>query len=134
MAWMVGWARSRVDCDLVAVDDVEDAVWEAGFFEHLGQKERGAGVALAGLEDEGVAAGNGDGEHPHRHHRGKVERRDAGDDAERLAHGPAIDAGADLLGELALEQLRDAGGELDDLKAARGFALRVGEDLAVLAG
>ena len=64
---------------------------------------------------------------------GKVERRDAGDDTERLAYGPAIDAGAHLLGVLAFEQLRDAGGELDDLEPARGFAFRVGKDLAVLA-
>ena len=31
---------------------------------------------------------------------------------------------ADLLGELALEQMRDAAGELDDLDAARDLALR----------
>ena len=44
-----------------------------------------------------------------------------------------VDAGADLLGVFAFEELRDAGGELDVFKAARGFALGVGEDFAVLA-
>ena len=44
---------------------------------------------------------------------GKLNGRDAGDDAERLAHGPAVDAGADLLGEFAFEEVRDAGGELE---------------------
>ena len=39
---------------------------------------------------------------------------------------------ADLLGELALQQMRDAAGELDDLEAAGDLALRVGQDLAVL--
>ena len=38
----------------------------------------------------------------------------------------------DLVGEVALEQLRDAAGELDDLDAARHLALRVAEHLAVL--
>ena len=40
---------------------------------------------------------------------------------------------ADLFGELALEQVRDPAGELDDLEAARDLALGVGERLAVLA-
>ena len=123
-----------VDGFLVAVDDVEDAIGQAGFFEHFGDEDGGAGVALAGLEDEGVAAGEGDGDHPQGDHGGEVEWRDAGDDAERLAHGPAVDAGADLLGELAFEEVGDAGGELDVFEAAGGFASGVGEDFAVLGG
>ena len=55
-------------------------------------------------------------------------------DAERLAHRLAVDAGADVLGELALQQLRDAAGELDDLEAARDSPVRVGQHLAVLGG
>ena len=69
-----GVGQDGVDGDLVSVDDVEDAVGKAGFLEHLGEEDGGAGVALAGLEDEGVAAGEGDGEHPHGDHGGKVER------------------------------------------------------------
>ena len=65
---------------------------------------------------------------------GKVERRDAGDDAERLAHRIAVDAGADLLGVFALQQLRNAGRELDHLEAALHLALRVRQHLPVLAG
>ena len=60
-----GVREDGVDGGLVAVDDVEDAVGQAGFLEHLGEEDGGAGVALAGLEDEGVAAGEGDREHPH---------------------------------------------------------------------
>src|SRR5213076_1539465 len=56
--------------------------------------------------------------HPHRHHRREIERRDAGADAERLAHRPAVDATPDLLGEFALQQMRDAAGELDHLDTA----------------
>ena len=39
----------------------------------------------------------------------------------------AVDARADFLGEFALEQLRDAGGELDDLDAALHLAGGVGQ-------
>ncbi len=56
------------------------------------------------------------------------------DDAERLADRVDVDAGRDALGEAALEQVRDAAGELDDLEAAGDLAERVGEDLAVLGG
>ena len=71
--------------------------------------------------------------HPHRHHGREVERRDAGDDAERLAVGIGVDRRADIARELALQQLRDAAGEIDAVDAARHFAQRVVMDLAVLA-
>ena len=85
----------------------------------------GDGSRSAGLEHEGVAAGDRHREHPHRHHHREVERRDAGDHAERLAQRPVVDAGGDLVGVVALEQLRNAAGELDDVDAARDLALRV---------
>ena len=129
-----GWLQDRVDRLLVAVDDVEDARRQPGLGQQFGDADAGRGVALRRLQDEGVAAGERHREHPHRHHRREVERRDAGADAERLAHRPAVDAAPDLLGELALQQMRDAAGELDDLEAAGDLALRVGEHLAVLVG
>ena len=45
-----------------------------------------------------------------------------------------VDAGGDLVGVLALEQLRDAARELGDLHAADDLALGVLDDLAVLGG
>ena len=74
------------------------------------------------------------GEHPHRDHRREVERRDPGDDAERLADLVDVDAGRRLLAEAALQQVRDAARELDVLEAAGDLAERVGRDLAVLGG
>ena len=74
------------------------------------------------------------GEHPHGDHRREVERRDAGDDAERLAELVHVDAGRRLLGVPALQQVRDAAGELDVLEATSHLAERVGEHLAVLGG
>ena len=124
--------QQRVDRLLVAVDHVEDAGGHAGLRQQLGDEERRGGVALGGLQDEAVAAGERDREHPHRHHAGEVERRDAGDDAERLAQRVAVDVGADVLGDLALQQVRDADGELDDLEPAGHLAERVVVGLAVL--
>ena len=68
-----------------------------------------------------------------RDHRRKVERGDAGDDAERLAHRIEIDARACAVGIFALHQMRDAEREFDHLDAALDVALGVGDRLAVLA-
>ena len=130
----VGVLEQRVDGLLVALDHGEDPVGQACVLPHLREEQRGGGVLLARLEHERVAAGDGVGAHPQRHHRGEVERRDAGDDAERLTDRVDVDAGRRLLGEAALEQLRDPGGELDVLQAARDLAGGVAEDLAVLGG
>ena len=126
--------EDRVDRLLVAVDDVEDAVGQARLGQQLGHPQRKRRVALGRLQDEGIAAGERDREHPHRHHRRKVERRDASADADRLPQRPAVDVGPHVLAELALEQMRNAGGELDDLDPAGDRALGVGERLAVLFG
>ena len=98
------------------------------------QEQRRRRVFLGRLEDERVAAGDGVAEHPHRHHRREVERRDPGDDAQRLADLVHVDAARDLLAEAALEQMRDAAGELEVLEPARDLTERVRRDLAVLGG
>jgi hypothetical protein len=103
-------------------------------FSRSAMKSAGAGVAFARLQDEGVAAGQRHREHPARHHAREVEGCDAGHYAQRLAQRPVVDAGGDLVGVVALEQLRDAAGELDDVDAAADLALCVGEDLAVFGG
>jgi hypothetical protein len=77
---------------LVAVDDVEDAVGQPGLGEELGQEHGRTRVALGGLQHHGVAAGDGVGEHPERHHGREVERRDAPHHAEGLAQRPDVDA------------------------------------------
>ena len=100
--------EQRVDRDLVAVDDVEDAVGQTGLLQQLGGPERCRRILLRGLEHERVAARDRRRPHPHRHHRREVERRDAGDDAERLADRVDVDAGRGLLGVLALQERRHA--------------------------
>ena len=104
----VGMVEDRVDHFLVAMDDVEQAVGKAGFLHQFGEADRNRRVAFGRLQDEGVAAGDGHSEHPHRDHRREVERGDAGADAERLAHRIDVDAGAGAVGIFALQRLRDA--------------------------
>jgi len=84
--------------------------------------------------DEGVAAGDGDREHPQRHHRREIERRDAGDHAQRRVFAPAVDIAADVHRVLALEQMRNAAGEFHYFQTAGDFALRIRQDLAMLGG
>ena len=76
-------AKDGVNGGLVAVDEVEHTVGEAGLVDQFGEEHCGGRILLAGLQDEGVAAAEGVGDHPERHHCREVERGDAGDDAER---------------------------------------------------
>ena len=64
---------------------------------------------------------------------GKVERRDADADAERLADRLAIDAARDVLDRLAHEQRRNPAGELHHLDPAPHIAARFHQRLAMLA-
>ncbi len=130
----VGMGEDGVHRLGVAVDDVQHALGQAGLGQQLGEAQRAGRVLLRRLQDERVAAGDRHRKHPHRHHGREVERGDAGAHAERLAQRPAIHAGADRLGELALQEMRDAAGELDHLEPAHQRAARVRQHLAVLGG
>ena len=130
----VGVDQQRVHGLLVAVDHVHHAVRKTGLLPELGDRDRRAGVLLARLDHHRVPAGDGDRDEPQRHHGREVERRDHGDDAEALPDRVDVDAGRGVLGEPALEQVRDAAGELGDLEPAGDLAEGVVEDLAVLAG
>ena len=101
------------------VDQVEDAGHGGRHF-------------LAGLEDEAVAAGDGVGQEPERDHAGEVERRDGGDDAERLAQHMLVDATGDVFGVVAHHQRGNARRHLDVLDAAPQLALRLRQRLAAL--
>ena len=126
--------QQAVDGHLVALDDVEDPGRQTGLRPQLGQADRSRGVLLAGLEHDGVAAGDGDREEPGRDHGREVERADDRDGAKGLANRVHIDVRRGVLGVTALQQLRDAAGELDDLEAPIHLAERVVEHFAVLGG
>ena len=100
--------EQRVHHFASAVDDVQHAFGQAGFFQQLRDFDRGERNFFARLEHERVAARDGDGIHPQRHHRGKIERRDADANAERLADGFAINAARDVFQHLAHHQRRHA--------------------------
>ena len=123
-----------VDRHRVAVHDREDPLGQAGLPPQVGDEERRRRVALGGLEDEGVAAGDGHRVHPHGHHDREIERGDARHHAQRLADRRRVDPVGDVLGELPLQQMGYATGELDHLDAARHLAEGVLGDLAVLGG
>ena len=130
-----GCVEQPVDGDLVAVQHGEDAVGQAGLLPELRRaRSLRTGPSRDGFRIDGVAGRDRDREEPHRHHRREVERADDADDAERLARGVDVDAGRHVLGVLALEVVREAGRELDDLLAARDLAERIGQHLAVLGG
>jgi hypothetical protein len=129
-----GVGEDRVDRHLVALDHVKHAVGKAGLLVEVRQAQGEGGVLFRGLQDETIAAGDREGRHPKRNHGREVERGDAGHHAEGLAHGIAVDAAADVLGKLALEEMGNAAGELDHLQAAGDRALGVVHRLAVFFG
>ena len=116
----------------VTLDHVEHTVWQPRLGKHLGGKKGCRRVFLRWLQDEGVTAGDGDGVHPHRDHRREVERRDSGNNPQRLPDGVRVDSGRHLLGEIALEQMGDVASELDDLDASLDFTQRIVNRLPVL--
>ena len=126
--------QQRIDRLAAAMDDVEHAVGQPGFLQQRGQVQCRGGHLLRWLEHEAVAAGQRHRCHPQRDHHREVERRDAGDHAQRRALAPAVHASPHLRRVLALEQVRNAAGELHHFQAAGDFAARVGQGLAVLGG
>src|ERR1022692_904806 len=82
--------------------------------------------------DERVAAGDGEGIHPHRHHGRKVERRDARAHAQRLADGLAIDALRDVFKRMAHHQAGHPAGYFHHLYGAANAPGGVVQGLAVL--
>ncbi|MNX85344.1 hypothetical protein D3C86_1171790 [compost metagenome] len=126
--------QDGVDGTLVTVDDVEDTGRKTGFDHQFGKADRQRRIAFRWLQDEGVAAGNRRGEHPHRDHAGEVEGRDARADADRLADRIHVDGRACALGELTLLQMRNAADKFADFEAADDIALGILDGLAVLTG
>ena len=130
----IGVHQQRVHRLLVALHHIEHAVGQPRLFEQVSHEQGRRWVDRAGLEDEGVTRGNSHRVHPHRHHHGEVEGCDADHHTEGLAQGPVVHAGGNLIGEVALEQLRNAAGKFHDVDTARHLALRIGKHFAVFSG
>ncbi len=123
--------QQRINRLFVALHNIEYTVGQASFLEQTGQDQRCGRVPLRGLEHKGIAAGDGDGEHPHRHHGREVERSYTGANPQGLAHCDHIDAGSNVFTELAFHELRNAARKFHDFQAAGNFAVRVAEHLAM---
>ena len=123
--------QDSIDCDLVALHDVEHARGEAGVAQELSQEQRYRGVFLARLEDEGISGRDRVREHPHGHHGREIEGGDAGDDPERLLDRIHIDARRYLFTETTLEEGWDTAGEFQILDTARQFPCGITRHLAV---
>ena len=117
---------------LVSVHDLKDSFRCTRLEHQLGKHDRNRRVALRRLQDECVSAGDRRRELPHRYHCREVERRDAGDDTERLAHGVHVDSRAGAVGEFAFQHLRGANAEFHNLKTSLDVPLGVGNGLSVL--
>ena len=101
------------------VHHVEHAVRQTRLFQQFGHTHRRRRIERGWLKHESVAAGQRDGEHPQRHHRREVKRRNARHHADRLHQRVAVDAGADVGGIFAFDQMRNAAGELHHFQPAR---------------
>ena len=130
----VGMIEDGVDHFLVAMDDLQQPLGRAGLEEQFGQPHRHGRIALGRLEDEGVARRDRHAEHPHRDHRGEVERGDPCADADRLAHRIDVDPRTGALRVFALHHLGDAAGVFDHLEPALDVALGIVDHLAVFGG
>src|SRR5881398_558601 len=129
----IGVFEQGLHCLLPAVHQVEDARRETGFVRQLRDAGRRERHLFAGLQDEGVACGDGVGPEPHGDHRRKVEGRDRGEHAERLTDVFAIDACGDVFERPPHHQGGDAARVLHVLDAAPQRAPGFVEGLAVLA-
>ena len=128
-----GVLEQRVDRRLPAVHEVDDA-GRHDALQELEHPLHGERVLLRRLADERVPARDGERQEPHWHHEREVERRDRGEDADRLADHVGVDPARDVLEVRALHQRGDAGGDLDALDAAPNLAGCVLDRLAVVAG
>gem|GEM_PF-5908370 len=113
------------------VHHLEHARRQAGLLEQFDQAVGGERHLLARLEHEGVAAGDRDRIHPHRHQCGEIVGANADAHADRLAHHAAVDAARHVLEDLAFEHVGDTAGILGHLDAAAQIAARLGHGLAV---
>ncbi len=124
--------QDRIDAFAVAVDDIQDPLGQPRLHQQLTEPDRRQRYFLRGLQDERVAAGDRDREHPERNHRREVERRDARADTDGMSNRLAVDLPGDVGERLTHDQAGNSAGELDDLDAAVDRCPRLGERLAVL--
>ncbi len=126
--------EERVDRGRIAVDEVERSRRKPRFRDQPSEEGRGKRNALGRLQDEAVAADEGQWPHPERDHHREVEGGDAGHDPYRLAEERRVHSGRDVLEEVALHRRGGRRGELRRLDPPPDLALGLIPRLAVLSG
>ena len=131
---MSGCSSSASTADLVAVDDVEDAVRHARLLQQLGRQIDADGSFSDGFSTNVLPQASA-GAHIHM---GTIAGKLNGVIPATTPSGCRIEYTSTPVEacseKLALEQLGDAAAVLDHLEPARHLAQRVGEHLAVLGG
>ena len=117
--------------NLVAIHDVQYAIRQSCFLQQSGKIHAGPWNLFRWLEHKRIAACNRIGDHPQRHHPRKIERRDSGNDSQRLPNLVHIHAAAGLLRKSTLQQMRNTARELHIFEAPRHLAHPVGHRLAI---
>ncbi len=113
------------------VHHVKHAVRQACFFQQLRHTHRCGRIERRRLKHKGVTAGQRDREHPQRHHCREVKRGNTRNHSHRLHQRVAVNACAYVCRVFALNQMRNAAGELYHFKPARQLALRIRPHFAV---
>src|SRR5438034_11807620 len=101
-------SQQRVDRVARAMDDVQYALGKSRLEKYLGQPLSPEWRPLGRLEDERVPRHDGEGKHPKRDHHRKVEGRNPGADADRVAIEILVDAARDVAQGPALDERRRA--------------------------
>ena len=129
-----GVIEDGIDHRFVAVNDLNDTLWEAGLFDQLHEFAHAHGHFLAGFQNKAIATRYRVGQEPHRHHEREVERRNRRHHAQRLANHVLVDTARDIFVVDALHQDRRTAGDFNVFDGALdlGVALFVG--LAALIG
>ena len=123
-------SEQAVDHLAGAVQHLQYALGRAGFDKQLSQAVGRQRVLFGGLENKGVAGGDGQGKHPQRNHRREVERGNADAYAQRLNPAGGVDVAGHVFHGLAHHQAGDVAGLFHHLDTAPHIALGIGQGLA----
>ena len=110
--------EERINRGLAAVDQVDDALRKACLMDEFDEARGREWHAIAGLQHNCVAGGDGVGKEPQRDHQREIERRDDRGDPQGLANHDFVDAGRDVFQRVALHEHRNSAGDLDVFNAA----------------
>jgi hypothetical protein len=116
----------RVDHILAAMNHVQHARRNARFERKFDQFHGGQRVLFGRLQHEGIAAHDRHREHPERDHRGKIKRRDAGANTDRLTQRVGVHTTCHVLRKFALLQCPNRARMFDHFEAAEDIAFSIG--------